>query len=365
MADEEAPKVAPKPIVVDKAVTYLIGIVTCVALTIGLNFLFAIIGELNIASSFFLAIVGFIVFISGFIEVPVGSHGVMLFLGEQIESYTLETGYCWILPIFMKVESVRVQQQKSMLETVVEVIKSKKNPVAEKDGSFVSTNTEMRVEMTILWKVINPVTMLLQNKGESDVEGKIKAYAESQLREIAANGLSDDAMQKEKNASSKSHAGKDIVAVASVADSEDKGFTDIEFIRLKDAVKDQIQTNFTDSSANTELETWGVEIVQILLPKIERANKETEDASEMARQEEYKASGTKIRQGYISDRAKSIEKDHGFSPQEAYDRALVEYGHMPGLKIVSDDKKGGSDIVTAGALAGGIVKTLNKEGGRS
>lgn len=249
--------------------------------------------------------------LDGLRQIPVAYRGVPLYFGRRIDSFVFDEGYQWVgpLPGIFSYATVSIQEQTTKID---------KLQVLTKD------NVKVNFTGTLIWRVAVPYQYL-------QVTDKIISDG--------LNDLFDEVIRHE---------------------TRGKSLDDVSGAEFGKDMRNAIFSRAEDLS-----ESWGVDIVRIIIPEALPDPEVIKDL-ELVRREEAQKKGQVVELEHFRDRVKEL-KEMGFSLAEAQEIVQLAIGRI--TKQVNETKISASQPVLDLLEKGGtrlseVVREIVKERGK-
>lgn len=307
------------------------GLIICTFLSIIISILCC---DKSLEVLFVFIVIFFFIGVLGLNNVPIAHHAVIAIFGARIlknefdngQKSILAEGWHWLPPWIGYAIVIDTRERSIIIKDMNVVVR---NPQKEETGIIVAFK-----EGQISYLPFNPFAIL--NTGENDIDKEINAVVQEAIRDQAAT-------LEQENSSRTSKAGPELIFSA----------------KVNDAIKKKLYEA-------GDPERWGIIILGVKTPRIEFANKGTEEAFESrykeSREQEAEATQTET----LKINAQTIAKEFKVSDEKALEIAQRISGKLRPSDIVISGGDGGFTSLGAqiAAVVAQINKNQNEEGGK-
>ncbi len=277
-----------RDIVITKEVTYVLGIALCALFTtplaLWITSLLPLVAYFIPCFIIIFALLIAQIFVGGFVQIGVGYHAVILFLGQPVPGpWVLATGWNWIWKPFFKIELVSISEQ--ILDVPL---------TAGEEGIRVTT--------------------LARSAGDTDTGGQMDLLVRLAVR-YRIFSSKQFIIFDEGGGGKKTRDGIRNLAHSSIR-TQAAGMTDEAFIKDKDIVATKVQQDI-DMISNKE---WGIDIVGCPISKAQIAEEGSRKIRESETNEKRQRAAEIIELDHVGKRIRNMADDlvvAGYLPEEA------------------------------------------------
>lgn len=200
-----------------------------------------------------------------FPKIQIGYKAQYLFLGKRIQYFVKEGRHVVPWPFF-KIKEIDCRAKTTLMD---------------EENVFTEDNVEVKVEKpSVVWKIME--IGLYQDLNPENLSGLLDDVVDENVRQVIRN-----------------NSLKDVLGISFNVDDDDIIHT---------------------------LDTWGIDILKIIVPDVVPVNQDFIKAQELQTKEVFEREGQIVEMNFVGNIRKILKEKHGFSEEESYETSLLIIG---------------------------------------